>query len=647
MLDFMRRNARSWGIRAALGVITLVFIFFMGGGGQLGRGPLALVQVGDIEVSRAEFEMAQRRNENYFRQQFQGQISDQMLKQLNIPRMTLNQLVDGAVLRAEGERLGLSVPEEAIREQLMRVPAFQSNGSFSPALYRETIRSQGLTPGLFEESVRQDMLEAQVADIVRRGTHISEEEAWQDFQQANRKMSLSYIVIDAAPLEKDVAVTDEALAKFYDAKAEQYRRPATVKVRYLAYKVSDLATKVAVSDVDMNEYYELNKNTEFQQDEQVGARHILKKVAKEAGEDAKKAARAAIDRIAQRIADGGSFEEIAKAESDDTGSAEKGGDLGYFGRGRMVPPFEAAAFSLEPGKVSEVVESDFGYHLILVYGKKPAGVLPFEEVKERIRTALSMQKAVDQAFDYSAEDAAKLGDGATLDAVATARGITVEETASFSEGDVVPGIGAAPAVAAAAFALVNPGDVSQPVQVGSDWFVVALSERKESAVPPLAEVRERVEADYRAEQAVEAARKHADELLASLKSGSTLDQVAEQENLDVKKADDIGGKVNVLKDFGPVQALSDVAFATTKDGEPLSRSFVSGSKVAIFVRDGVTEATKDQFTADKDELTEKLAKAREQAALQEFIRALKEKQEISYDLASLRPILGDSTPEAE
>lgn len=647
MLDFMRRNARSWGIRAALGIITLVFIFFMGGGGQLGRGPHALVQVGDIEVSRAEFEMAQRRNENYFRQQFQGQISDQMLKQLNIPRMTLNQLVDGAVLRAEGERLGLSVPEEAIREQLMRVPAFQSNGSFSPALYRETIRSQGLTPGFFEESVRQDMLEAQVADIVRRGTHISEEEAWQDFQQANRKMSLSYIVIDAAPLEKDVTVTDEALAKFYDAKAEQYRRPATVKLRYLAYKVSDLATKVAVSDVDMNEYYELNKNTEFQQDEQVGARHILKKVAREAGEDAKKAARAAIDRIAQRIADGGSFEEIAKAESDDTGSAEKGGDLGYFGRGRMVPPFEAAAFSLEPGKVSEVVESDFGYHLILVYGKKPAGVLPFDEVKERIRTALSMQKAVDQAFDYSAEDAAKLGDGATLEAVATARGITVEETASFSEGDVVPGIGAAPAVAAAAFALVNPGDVSQPVQVGSDWFVVALSERKESAVPPLAEVRERVEADYRAEQAVEAARKRADELLASLKSGSTLDQVAEQENLDVKKADDIGGKVNVLKDFGPVQALSDVAFATTKDGEPLSRSFVSGSKVAIFVRDGVTEATKDQFTADKDELMEKLAKAREQAALQEFIRALKEKQEISYDLASLRPILGDSAPEAE
>lgn len=647
MLDFMRRNARSWGIRTALGLITLVFIFFMGGGGQLGAGPKPLAKVGNIEISRAEYEMAQRRNENYFRQQFQGQLSDAMMKQLNIPKMTLDQLVDGAVLRAEGERLGLSVPEDAIRDQLMRVPAFQSNGSFSPALYRETVRAQGLTPSVFEESVRQDLLESQVADLVRRGAHVSEDEAWEDYQRANRKMQLSYIVIDSAPLEKDVAVTDEALTKFFDAHQEDYRRPATVKVRYVAYKVSELAGKVAVSDVDMNEYYDLNKNTEFQQDEQVGARHILKKVEKTAGDDVKKAARAAIEAIAARIKGGASFEEVAKAESDDKGSAEKGGDLGYFGHGRMVPPFEAAAFALEPGQVSEVVESDFGFHIIQVYGKKPAGVLSFDEVKDRIRTALAMQKAVDMAFDESAEDSAKLSDGATLDSVATARGLLVEETPLFGEGDVVPGIGTAPALQAAAFALVNPGDASQPVKMGSDWYLLALSERKESYVPPLADVREKVEADFRADQALENARKHADELLASLKSGASLDEVAEKENLDVKKADDVGGKANVLKDFGPVQGLTDVAFATTKDGEPLSRSFVSGGKVAILVRDGVTEPTKDGFTATRDEAMAKLEKAREQAALQEFIRSLKEKQKIEYDLAQIRPLLGDNAPAAD
>jgi peptidyl-prolyl cis-trans isomerase D len=647
MLDFMRRNARSWGIKAALGVICLVFVFFMGGGGQLGRSPQSLVQVGDIEITRAEYEMAQRRNENYFRQQFQGQMSDQMMKALNIPRMTLDQLVDGAVLRAEAGRLGLSVPEEAIRTQLMRVPAFQSNGAFSPTLYRETLRAQGLTPGAFEESVRQDLLEAQIADIIRRGTHVSEEEAWQDWRLSNRRMSLSYLVIDAAPLEKDVAVTDEALAKFYEGKREDYRRPANVKVRYLAYKVEDLAPKVEVSDVDLNEYYEINKNVEFHQDEQVAARHILKKADKEAGEDAKKAARAAVEAIAKRIADGASFEELAKAESEDQGSADKGGDLGYFGRGRMVPAFEAAAFALETGKVSEVVESDFGYHLIQTYDRKPAGVLPFEEVKDKIRATLAMEKAVDRAFDESAEDAAKIADGATLDSVASARGMTVAETPLFAEGDVVPGIGQAPALQAAAFALSGPGSASQPVKVNNDWYVLALAERKDSYVPELAEVRDRVEAAFRAEQALEAARKRADELLASLQSGTSLDELAERENLDVKKLDDVGGKANVVPDFGSVQALTDVAFATTKDGEPLGRSFVSSGKAAIFVRDGVTETTKDAFLEKKDEQIEKLAKAREQAALREFIRSLKEKEKISYDLASLRPVLGDSAPVEE
>lgn len=641
MLDFMRRNARSWGIKAALGIIILVFIFFMGGGGQIGAGPRALVTVGEIEITRPEFDMAQRRNENYFRQQFEGQVSEQMLKSMNIPKMTLDQLVDGAVLRSEAERLGLSVTEDAIREQLRRVPAFQSNGSFSPALYRETLRSQGLTPSSFEESVRQDLLEAQLADIVRRGSHVSEDDAWQDFQRENRKMTLSYVAIDSQPFEKDVATGEEALAKFYDGKKENYRVPPSVKVRYAAYKVADIADKIEISDVDLNEYYELNKNSEFQQEEQVGARHILKKVDKSAGENEKKAARDAIDAIAGRIAGGGSFEEIAKAESQDPGSAAKGGDLGLFGRGRMVPAFDAAAFALEPGKVSDVVETDFGYHIIQVYEKKPAGILPFDEVKDKMRTTLATRKALDRVFDDSAEDAAKIFDGATLDSVATARGMKVEETPLFSQGDTVPGIGTAPAFMEAAFSLVNPGDVSQPVKVATDYYLLALAERKESAIPPLAEIRSGVESDFRSQQALDLARKHADELLAAAKAGTTLDQLASQNNLEVKKAEDVGGKANFIKDVGSLPGLSEVAFAASKDGEPLSRSFVSGSKVYLLVRDSVVEPTREAFEASKEEQVERLETAREQQALQAFIESLKQKEAIAYDLAQVRPLLGD------
>ena len=647
MLDFMRRNARSWGIRAALGTITLVFIFFMGGGGRLGRGPKPLVKVGSIEITRTDYEMAHRRNENYFRQQFKGQASEQMLKSLNVPKMTLDQLVEGAVLRSEADRLGLRVTEDAIRDQLQRVPAFQSGGSFSPGLYRETLRSQGLTPSSFEDGVRKDLLQSQLADIIRRGSHVSEEEAWQDFQHGHRKMTLSYVAIDSEPLEKDVAVDDEALTKFYDSKQESYRLPPSVKVRYLAYKVADSASRIEVSDVDINEYYELNKNSEFQQEEEISARHILKKVAKDASDEQKKAARAAIEAIARRLADGGNFEEIAKAESEDAGSAAKGGDLGTFGHGRMVPPFEAAAFALEPGKVSDIVETDFGYHIILVYEKKAAGVLPFDQVKDKVRSTLATQKAVDRVFDDSAEDSAKIAGGATLDSIATARGAAIVETPLFSQGDVVPEIGPAPAFLEAAFALINPGDVSQPVKVGGDYYLLALAERTESHVPPLAEIREKVESEYRAQQALDLARKRADEMLATVKAGTPLQQLAEQNNLEVKRAEDVGGNANFVKDIGSVPGLTEVAFAATADGEALSRSFVSGSKAYIFVRDSVTEATKEAFETGKEAQVKQLEKKREQEALQEFIRSLKAKEEISYDLAQLRPLLGDSAPAVE
>lgn len=645
MLDFMRRNARSTGIKIALGAIVVVFIFFMGGGGQIGVGPTALATVGDIEITGQEYMLAQNRNESYFRQQFGGQLNPQMLKALDIPSMTLRQLIDGAVLRAEAERLGLSVPDEAVRDSLRRVSAFQSNGTFSPGLYRETLRSQGLSPGSFEESVRQDLLEAQLADIIRRGSHVSEDEAWASFQRENRKMTLSYIAVDSTPFESAVTVSEEELTKFFEGKQENYRRPASVKVRYIAYKVADAADKITVSDVDLNEYYELNKNVEFQNEEQVGARHILKKVAKDADEETKKAARTAIEAVAARLAAGEDFATVATAESEDPGSAVKGGDLGLFGRGRMVPPFDAAAFSLEQGKVSDIVETDFGFHIILVYEKRPAGTSPFEEVKDKIKQTLAKQKAVDQVFDDAAADAATIGEGASFDSVATTRGAKIEETPLFSQGDVVPGIGAAPAFVAAALALANPGDASQPVKVGEDYYLLTLAEKKDSFIPPMAEVREKVEADFRKQAAIELARKRADELLASAKTGMKLADLAAQDSLTVAKAEDVTADSKFVVGVGAVPGLADVAFQTTADGEVLSRTFVSGTKAFVFVRDAVVDAERAAFDEAKEETMKKLEGEREQAALADFIATLKTKSEITYNAAQLKPLLGDSAPE--
>lgn len=648
MLDFMRRNARSWAVKTVLGLIVAVFVLFMGQGYNIGKGQGAIATVGELEVTLPEFQLARSRNETYFRNQFQGQMNDQLLKALDIPSMTLRQLVDGAALRGEAEQLGLHVPDEAVRDSLRRIDAFQRGGVFSPTAYKEVVRAQGMSTGMFEESVRRDMLGSQLADIIRRGAHVSEDEAYQEYLRRNRKMTLSYIEIDTQPLAAQVAVEEDALTRFFADHGETYRRPESVSVRYLPYRVSDYAAKTPVSEEEISEYYDIHKNSEFSREEEVAARHILKRVAKDADPAAKTAARDAIDAVASRLAAGEDFETLAKAESQDPGSAAKGGDLGFFGHGRMVPVFETAAFSLERGKISDVFESDFGFHILQVYDKKPAGVSTLDEVKEQIRTKLAEQNAADKVFEDAAADAAGLADGAVFDTIAQERGVKVEETPLVSKGDVVPGIGAAPALIEAAAALEKPGDAaSQPVKVGRDYYVIALGSRKESFIPPLAEVREAVEKDYRKEQALDAGRKRADELLAAAKSGSSLDEIAQRGQLEVKTSEPFTADAKVVGGLGAVTGLGEVAFKTAKDGEPLARSFVNADKAYVFVRGSVSEGTRDDFEGEKDEMLAQLRKQREQAALDEFIRSLKEKAHISYNLAELRPLLGDQTPKIE
>lgn len=644
MLDFMRRNARSWGIKVALGAIVLTFIFFMGGGGQIGAGPSALATVGDLEISRMDFELARSRNENYFRNQFQGQMNEQMLKALDIPSMTLRQLVDGATLRVEATRLGLMVPDDAVRDTLLRVSAFQRDGSFSPTLYRQTLQAQGLSPSTFEESVRRELLESQMADIVRRGAYVSEDEAWETYNRENRKITLSYVAVDSDPFELTVVTDEEGLQTFFEAKQEEYRRPASMRVRYLGYRVADAAKTVEVSEDEIVEYYELHKSSEFDRAEEVAARHILKRVDKDADEAAKKAAREAIEAVAAKIADGADFAETAEAESDDPGSAAKGGDLGSFGRGRMVPPFDAAAFSMEVGEVSDVVETDFGFHIIQVYDKQAAGVKPLEEVRDYIRDRIAENLAVDLVFERSAEDAAAIAEGSSLETIAEERGTKVEETPMFSDGDVVPGIGAAPAFVATAAALADVGATSDVVKVGRDYYILSLAERKDSYIPPLAEVREEVEKAYRAEKALDLARERADELLAELKSGRSLDDVAAEGGLEVSQTEPITESSQVVGSLGAVSGLADVAFRTTADGEPLARSFAIGAKAYVFVRTSLEEAEREEFETAKKETIDRLRTQRQQEALDEFVRALKEKQQIVYNRAQLEPLLGGNSP---
>ncbi|MFT5042245.1 MAG: peptidyl-prolyl cis-trans isomerase D, partial [Hyphomicrobiaceae bacterium] len=233
MLDFMRRNARSWGIKVAFGVISLTMVFFLGGGGGLGGSARPLATVGDQKVTITDFQLAQNRSEAYFRNQFGGQLTAEMRRALDIPGMTLRQLVDAAALEQEAERLGLRVTDDAVEEAIREIDVFHNEGVFSPARYREILNGQGLSASKFEEQMRDELLTTQLTSLVKVGVNIFEDEAWDDYKRENRKVTLGYIALAGSDFIDEVTIEEEGLAKFFEEKREEYRRPETVRVRYL------------------------------------------------------------------------------------------------------------------------------------------------------------------------------------------------------------------------------------------------------------------------------------------------------------------------------------------------------------------------------------------------------------------------------
>ncbi len=639
MLDFLRRNARSTAVKVVLAIISLVFIFFIGGGAQLAGRPRSVAIVGETEISAEELEQARQRNEQFYRQQYGGQLTPELMKMLDIPSLTLNQLVDAAVLRQEAESLGLEVPDEALRLEIREIPAFQRDGQFSPAAYRAVLERQGISAPRFEADLRTQLLIEQLVDVVRRGVQITDAEALDAYHRDNDELTLEYVKLAAADYESEVAVDEAALATWFDGNSEQFREPERIRVRYVEYDPSRFADKAAITDEAIEEHYALHSDTDFTVKETVSARHILKKVAPDADEATKKAARNAIDAAAARLAKGEDFATVAREQSEDS-SAESGGDLGSFGRGRMVAPFEEAAFALDAGKTSGVVESPFGFHIIHVYEKAAGRLKPLDEVRDEIATLLANDGASAKAFDAAAADALAIQDGGDMDKIAESHGTTVRTTAPFARGEAVAEVEAAPGFSDAAYTIGDVGSTSDAVKVGDRYYVIQLTERIDSRLPTLDEAREKVTSAYRLSEARKVAEKRAEELLTSLRAATTPEAVtAALAGKEIVESRGFNRRGGFVPGIGNLPGVKELGFATKADGEFLPRAFVLRDDAYVFRRKSFIAAVAEEFEAGKDDLVAELRREREQVALEEFVRERKASMKIAFNQELLDPLM--------
>ncbi len=355
MLDRMRRH-KYW-LKWSLALVVLAFIALYipsrnrNLGGAAPHDELATVNGEPVTVSA--YRRAYQQQVQMYRSAYGPNFNEQMLKQMGIEQQILRQLLDERAAVVEARRLGLSVSDAEVAQRILAIPAFQQNGVFAGEdVYAQVLASQRppLTKSEFEDSLRRSLLVDKLHASLTDWMTVTDADVTAEFKRRNEKAKVELVVLSADRLRGDVTVTDADLSTWFDAHKEDYRVGEKKKVKYLLVDVDKLRAAAVVPPGDIEKFYRDNQQ-EFTTPEQVRASHILIKSDKD---DA--AAKAKAEALLKQVKSGADFAALAKKNSEDEGSAKNGGDLDYFGRGRMVKEFEDAAFSLQPGQMSDVVK---------------------------------------------------------------------------------------------------------------------------------------------------------------------------------------------------------------------------------------------------------------------------------------------------
>jgi len=613
MLRFLRKYSSSIGVKILYGLLAALFILWMGGGiGGERRQDVAVVYA--QVISHQDLEQATTALTRRYEQLLRGRAD--LLRGLNLSGQALDQLIQQALLRHEAARLGIAVANAEIDETVKRMPDLQQNGRFDRSLLEAYLRGERV-PGAFEDEVRQDILRQRLQALVTDGVGVSDGELEERYRFDHEKANLAFVRNAAADLAATITLSDEELQKYLDGHADPYRVPARVRARYVAYRPADFLSQVEVKDDEVAEYYALHKDDKFTEPEQVRARHILVKTAADAGADAKAAARKKAEELLAKVKAGADFAALAKERSEDAGSAANGGDLGLFTRGRMTPAFEEAAFALQGGGLSDVVETPFGFHVIKVEEHRPGGAKPLEAVHDEIADSLKQQRSLALARKQAEEDRRKIA-RSTPFAEALA-GRTIEETPPFAKGAEVPGVERAPGFAESAFAL-REGEVSDLIESPDAIYLLAPFAYSEAHAPPLDEVRERVTADARRERGEAAARERADKLLARAREIG-LDQAAAEAGVQVEETGPFE-RVDSIPKIGRVADLTADAFTLAPEAPLAPKVYATGGDAIVVALRVRTPADMAGFEGAKDKLRETLLKQKREAVLTAYLSYL-------------------------
>jgi peptidyl-prolyl cis-trans isomerase D len=598
-------------------------------------GPPAgvLATIGDQTVTVPE---VQREARAMIRQQFpRGGPQASMLLPY-FASQAAEQLISEKALVAEAHNLGLRVSDDELRDELQHGQLgsmlFPDGKFIGQEQYEDFVQRNDMTVPQFEALEKDFILVRKLRALVSTSAFVGNPEVRDEFNRRNTKVKFEYAVITQADILKGLHPTDAELKAYYDSHKAQYNNsiPERRQIRYVVVDTAKITAGITVSDQDLQAYYDQHRG-EFRVPEQVKVSHILIKTplpspgAKE-DEKAVADARAKAEDVLKQVKAGGNFSELAGKYSDDPGSAKNGGELGWIGRGRTVPEFEKAAFSLGKGQTSDLVKSSYGFHIIHVEDKQDAHLKTLTDVKSEIEEKVKQEKAA-RATEAAANALLSRARTDGFDAAAAAKGQSPITTEFFGRTDALPGLAANPQFMDAVF---NEADKAPPdeVQIPQGYVVFQLLGIKPPATPTFEEIRSKVESAFKNERASFLLQQKTQELSDRAKAGHDLKKAAQDLGATVKTSDLVlpDGQV---PDIGSMASAS--AIFSLKPGDISGPITANGNGVVaqLFEKQVPTD---QEFAEKRDEIRQSLLEAKQNDLFGLFVTNLRKDMEKSKRL---------------
>jgi peptidyl-prolyl cis-trans isomerase D len=536
MLAFIRE--RSKGVVAWVIVVIIIIPFALFGLDQFTSGDRIEVaaKVNGEPIQANEFARALENVKRQYQESF-GDMYTSLVQEDKLRQQVLDDLIQRSAIDQQMQKEGFGMSDQLLAQVIQSQQMFQDKGVFSVQRYDEVLKNNGFTKERFEQAQRQFMLRNQLEGMVTTSEVIGSSELKALAGLESQEREIGYLRIDHRPFLSKVSVSEAEIKSYYEQNLARFKAPEQVSVDYVRLSVEDLAKSIKVTDEQLQTYYK-DHPEKIQLPEKRNVRHILIMSPQEADTSAAESAKTKVEGLLAQIKQGADFAELAKANSEDPGSADRGGELGFFQRGDMVPEFEAAAFSLtKAGDLSEVVKTSYGYHLLQLVAVEAAKTPSFVEVKELLAQELKYELALKE-YNAKLEQLKTLTfeQDDSLKPAAEKLGLTIQ-TSPLMTAEGGEGVFAAPQVIEASFSSkvvkdkLNSAVVD--VQMG-DSLVVRINQYQESRDKPLAEVSDEIRSLLQRQAAFAQAAELAKTVLSEAKASTKVPEALVKEGIEWK-----------------------------------------------------------------------------------------------------------------